>query len=316
MTFARFAIILSACIAALTAGPASGQAYPNKVVRIITAEPGGGYDFAARLVAQGLSGPLGQQIIIENRGGILAELVSKAPPDGYTFLVSGNDMWLQPFFHTTNYDPVRDFAPISLLNSSPTVLVVHPSLPVQSVAELIALAKSKPGKLNYGTGNAGSIGHLTTEKFAAATGIKIVRIPYKGGGPAMNALVGAQVDLIFGTGGTVAPHLAAGRLKPLAVTSAAPSALFPGVPAVAATLPGFESVGLVGILAPAQTPAPIIERWSQEIGRLLARSDVKERFFTSGVEAGGSTPEQFAGIIRADMASTGKLIKEAGLNTQ
>jgi len=295
---------------------ASAQAYPSKVVRLITAEPGGSYDFGARVVAQELSQVMGQQFIVENRGGVLAVLASKAAPDGYTLLVSGTNLWLQPFFHKTEYDPIRDFAPISLLNAAPNVLVVHPSLPVKTVKELIALARARPGELNYGTGNAGSASHLATEQFSAMTRISLVRVPYKGGGPAITALMGGQVQLIFATGGTVGQHMRSGRLRALGVTSLEPSALFPGLEPIAKTLPGYEAIGVVGVLAPAKTPAPIIERLNQEINRFLLKADVKERFFNSGVEAGGTTPERFAALIKSDMSSTGKLIKDTGLNHQ
>ncbi len=307
--------MLLAGMTVLGAGVVSGQAYPTKPIRIITAEPGGGYDFTARVVAQALSGSLGQQVIVDNRGGgvILAELVAKAPPDGYTLLVSGNNLWVTPFLQTVPYDPVRDFSPISLMNSSPNLLVVHPSLPVKSVKDLIALAKTRPGELDYSTGNLGSASHLAADLFKNMAGVNMMRIPYKAAGSAINALIGGQVQLMFATAGSVAPHVKSGRLAALAVTSAGPSKLFPGLPTVAASVPGYKYMGMVGMFAPAKTPAAIIDRLNQETARVLNRADVKERFFNVGVEVVGGSPEHFAATIRSDMAGMGKVIKDAGL---
>ncbi len=212
------------------------QDYPVKPVRIITAAVGGGADVAARIVAQGISGPLGQQVITDNRGGsggmVGGEMVAKAAPDGYTLLVYGNTIWLAPFMRErTPYDPVRDFAPVTLVVSSPSMVVVHPSLPVKTVRELIALAKSRPGKLNYGTSGAGSASHLAGELFKAMAGVDIVRVNYKGAAPAFTDVVAGNVQLTFGSATLATPHLGNGRLRALAVTGAQRSALFPNLPA-------------------------------------------------------------------------------------
>lgn len=300
----------------LVAGGAPGQSYPTKPIRLVTSEPGSGVDLVARLAAQGLTDSLGRQVIVENRGGMLAgDTVLRAMPDGYTLLVSGTSLWLSPFMReSATYDPVRDFSPITLAASSPNVLTVHPSLPVESVKDLVALARSRPGELNYGSGSTGAPTHLAAELFKALSGVNIVRIPYKGTGPAMNALMAGQVQLMFVSTSSVAPHVNAGRLKALAVTTAQPSALAPGLPTVAAAgLPGYEATSLVAVFAPARTPAPLINRLNLEIVQLLGRTQVKERLFNSGAESIGSSPEELAAAMKSDMSKWGKLIKAAGI---
>ena len=202
----------------VAAGGASGQSYPYKPIRIITSEPGSGTDLMARLIAQRLTDSFGRQVIVDNRGGTLArEVVLRAPPDGYTLLLSGTSLWLSPFMREhASYDPVRDFLPITLAASSPNVLTVHPSLPVESVRDLVALARSRPGELNYGSGSTGAPTHLAAELFKAMAGLDIVRIAYKGTGPAINALLGGQVQLMFVSTTSVAPHVKSGTLKALA----------------------------------------------------------------------------------------------------
>jgi tripartite-type tricarboxylate transporter receptor subunit TctC len=229
---------------ALIAANASAQAYPSRTIRIISSEPGGGNDFAARLIAQGLSGPLGQQVIVENRSGgaIAIELAARAQPDGYTLLMYSNGLWTLPFIQKVRYDPVNDFVPITLAVRGANILAVHPSLPVRSVKELIALARARPGELNYASGNAGSSPHLAGEMFKTMAGLDMVRINYKGSGPAVTALMGGQVQLMFPTSGSALPHIRSGRLRGLAVTTAEPSALAPGLPTMAASgLPGYEA---------------------------------------------------------------------------
>ncbi len=246
------------------AGVASGQHYPNKPVRMVTAEVGAAGDFVARLVAPGLSDSLGQQVIVENRGGsgvIPIGIVAKALPDGYTLLVFGSTLWLLPFIQDVPYNPVRDFSPITLAVTTPLLLVVHPSLPVKSIAELIAWAKAKPGELNYASGISGSATHLPAELFKAMAGVNIVRIAYKGGAPALSALIGGEVQVMFATASGAGPHVNSGRLRALAVTSAQPSALFPDLPTVAAAgLPGYDAASIMCIFAPAKTPAALIDR--------------------------------------------------------
>ncbi len=293
----------------------SGQDYPNKPVRIISPGPGGDTDFKARLVAQAMSGPLGQQVIVENRpaGVIPAQLVSKSPADGYTMLIAATSLWIGPFLEAAPYDPVTDFTPLTLMSTSPNILFVHPSLPVKSVKELIALAKARPGELNYGSGATGASTHLSPELFKSMAGLNIVRVRYTTGSQRVNALLGGEVQVQFESA-AVLPHVKTGKLRALAVTSAEPSALAPGLPTMAASgVPGYAWEGMNGMFVPAKTPAPIVARLNQEIVRALNNADVKARIFNAGEEVVGSSPEQFATAIKSEMARLGKVIKDAGL---
>ncbi len=303
------------------AGAVHGQDFPKKPIRIVTAEVGSTNDFVARLIAQGLSAGLGQQMVVENRGGasgiIAAQTVAQAPPDGYTLLFYTSTLWIGPLLQNVSWDPVRDFSPITLAATSPNILVVHPSLPVKSVEELIVLAKARPGELNYSSSSTGASTHLAAELFKAMAGVNIVRINYKGGGSALNALIAGQVQVMFPSAGLVTPHVKSGRLRALAVTTAQPSALAPGLPTMAASgLPGYESGSIYGIFAPAGILATLINRLNQEIVRALNRTEVKEKFFNVGVEIVGSSPEEFAATIKSDMARMGKLIKDAGIRVE
>jgi tripartite-type tricarboxylate transporter receptor subunit TctC len=214
------------------------------------------------------------------------------------------------------YDPVQDFSPITLAVRSPNLILLHPSLPVKSVKELIALAKARPGALNDASAGAGSSTHIAAELFKAMTGVNIVRVPYKGTGPAVTALISGEVQLMFATAGSAAPHLKSVRLRALAVTSAEPSTLFPGLPAVAATVPGYEGVSILGIFAPAKTPAAIINFLHQAIVQVLNRADVKEKFFSIGVETVGSSPDEFAAKVKSEMNRLGRVIKDAGIRAE
>ena len=302
----------------LAADVASGQDYPNKPIRIVTTTAGGGNDFAARLIAQGLTVNLGQQVIVDNRSSTVVpgDLVAKAPPDGYTLLVAGGTFSIGPLLQKAPYDPVKDFAALTLAARAPLVVVVHPSSTAKSIKELIALAKANPGGLNYGTPGIGSSAHLSAELFKAMAGVNIVHIPYKGAGPATNDLLGGQVQLAFGNATSVTPHVKSGRLRALAVTTAEPSMLYPALPTVAASLPGYESASLVGIFVPAKTPAALVNRLNREIVRILNQADVKEKFFNSGVEVVGSSPAEFAATIKSEIARMGKVIKDVGIRAE
>ena len=212
------------------------------------------------------------------------------------------------------YEPLRDFAPVTLALATPNILVVHPSLPVKSVRELVALAKAKPGDLNYASGNAGTSNHLAAELFKSMAGVNLTRIPYKGGAPAISDLVGGQVQLMFGASLAVAQHVQSGRLRALAVTSAKPSALAPGLPTVAeAGVPGYASVAIFGVLAPAKTPPSLIERLNREIVKVLQTTEVKERLFNAGSEVVASSADAFGAAIKSEMTTLGKLIKDSGI---
>jgi len=315
---------LASAAAALPALPrrAQAQGFPNRFVRLIVPfPPGGGGDALARPLAQRLSEVWGQQVIVENRGGangvIAGELVARAPPDGHTLLLFSSSFWTLPLMQKVPYDPVRDFAPITLALSSPNILVVHPSLPVKSVRDLIALARARPGELNYGMGSAGSAGHIGAELFRTMAGIDIVRITYKGSGATMSAVMSGEVQLFFAGAGSAAPHLRSGKLKALAVTSAQPSVLVPGLPTIAAAgLPGYECAVQTGMFAPARTAEAIITRLNQEIVRVLGSPDVRKQFAVTGVETVASTPAEFAGKIESDMEKLGKLIRDTGIRSQ
>ena len=316
MLIARFvAGMLLIGLAALPGG-VFGQTFPNKPIRIITSGVGGGGDFTARLIAQGISVTLGQPVIVDNRGsGFLpGEVAYKAPPDGYTLLVQGGVAWVYPLLRKAPYDAVRDFSPISLLERTVFIVSVNPSVPAKSVSELIALAKARPGELNFGSGSVGSTNHLAVELFASMAGINIVHVPSKGAALAITAQIGGETQLTIFDSGLVLPHVKSGKLRALAVTSAEATALAPGLPTVAASgLPGYEATGMTGMWAPAKTPAAIISRLNQEVVRALNRPDVKERFLNAGVETVGTSPEQFAAIIKSDIARLSKLIKDAGI---
>ena len=301
----------------LGAGAVSGQTYPNKPMRIVAGAPGGQGDRASRLIVAGLTESLGQQVIVDNRGSIAGEFVFKALPDGYTLLIDSVSLWLAPLLQATAYDPVRDFSPVTLISTSPSVLVVPPSLPANSVKELIALAKAKPGDLNFGSAGTGSSSHLAAELFNAMAGVKIVHVPFKGAAPALTALIGGEVQLVTTSAGSAMPHVRSGRVRALAVTSLQPSALAPGLPTVAASgVPGYEVTAPVALFAPAKTPEAIIDRLSRESARILNRADVKERFFNSGSEARGSSPQELAAIRKPDRANWGKLIKDEAIRAE
>ena len=321
MSLPRFvAWTLTVGLVVLGASLVAAQTYPNKPVRIVTAGVGGGSDFASRLIAQGISGGLGQQVIVDNRpsGVIPGEVVAKAAPDGYTLLVSSNVLWLEPYLHQkAHYDALRDFLPITAVGRSPNILVVHPSLPVKSVKDLIALAKARPGAINYAAGTIGGSDHLATELFKSMAGVDIVRVSYKNAAIRMADLIGGHVQLTFGSGGTVASYVKSGRLRALAVTSAERSPVFPDLPTVAASgLPGYEAVQILGLFAPAKTPAAIIDRVNQETVRAINEPDVKDKFLASGIETAGGSPEQFAVLIKSDSVKWAKVFKDAGVRAE
>ena len=258
-------------------------------------------------------------MIVDNRPGGLVpgELVAKAQPDGHTLMLVGVVIWLSPFMRESMpFDPLRDFAPITLAATVPNVLVVHPALPVKSVRELIALAKEKPGALNYATSGAGNSNHIAGELFKAMAGINLVQVNYKGAVLALNDVVSGRVEVMFATATSAAPHVAAARLRALAVTSAQPSAVVPGLATVAASgLPGYASESTLGLFAPAATPAAIITRLNAETVAVLTAAETRERLLKSGIDVVTSSPAEFAAAIRADMARSGKIIRAAGIRT-
>jgi tripartite-type tricarboxylate transporter receptor subunit TctC len=309
--------ILLAGIALCIANVSHSQLYPIKPVRVVSSAPGGGVDFTARLLAQGLTAGLGQQFIVDNRGGthVSSMTVAHAAPDGYTLLVQNNTLWIAPLFEKPAYS-MTQLVPVVLASRSLNVLVVHPSLPVHSVKDLIALAKAKPGEINYASGLVGSANFLAAELFKHMAGLNMVRISYKGGGPALTDVLAGQVKIMFATTGSVMPHVKSNRLRALAVTSAEPTALVPGLPAVAATVPGYESLTFCGLFVPAKTSAAIIARLNDVSRKYLDSPEAKERFSVSGVEAASSTPQAFDAAIKADTARMQKVIQAAGLRLE
>jgi tripartite-type tricarboxylate transporter receptor subunit TctC len=295
------------------------QTYPTRLIRIITTQPGGGSDVLARVIAPPLSASLGQPVVVDNRTALVAvDTAAKAPADGYTLLVNGSALWLQPLLRdNVPWDPVRDFAPITLAISAPTLLVVHPSVPVKSVRDLIAFAKARPGQLNYAAGTLGATPHIAGELFKAMAGVDIVRIPYKGTGPALIGLLTGEAHLMFPNAASALGHIKQGKLRALAVGTAQPSPLVPGVPTLAASgLPGYESESPQGVFAPAGTPTPIISRLNQEIARILSSTDIKPRLVNSGTAVVASSPDAFAAAIKADIARISKLSKQASIREE
>jgi tripartite-type tricarboxylate transporter receptor subunit TctC len=314
----RFIPFAAGALATIVCAAAYGQQYPTRVVRIVSAEAGGGGDFVARVVAQGLTEALGQQVIVENRGGVQAmEAVARAQPDGYTVLLHGSSIWLMPFLReSVAWDPLRDYVPVTIPASSPNILVVHPSLPVKTIGDLIRYAKAKPGDLNFGALTGGSA-HLAAELFKSMAEVNIVFIPFRGNGPAMTALMGGQVHMMFPNAPSATPHVKSGRLRALAVTSAQPSQLAPGLPTVSASgLPGYETVSMHAILLPARTPPAIVTRLNQEIVKVVQSPESTKRLIIGGVEPMGSTPEDVTKMMKAEMTRMGKVIRDAGIRAE
>ena len=299
------------------AGPAHAQApYPSKVIRIVTAAAGSNNDWGARLVGDTISPSLGHRVLVENRGGLAVDVVAKSPPDGYTILFYGPAAWTQHLFRETTVDPLRDLAPITMAMISPIVLVVHPSLPVRSVKDLIALAKSRPGDLNYASGTVGATPFLAGELFKYMARVNIVRVAYKGTGPSMIGVMSGESQLMFPGAGSVWTHVENGRLRALGVASAKPSRLTPGLQPIALTVPGYESTSNIAFFAPAKTPQPIVDRLYQEIVKAIHRPDVKEILFKGGVEPLGSTPKELADYVEMDINRIAEMLKATGFKSK
>ena len=293
-----------------TPGVASAQEkYPSRVIRIVTAPPGSNHDWGARLTANELAPRIGQRVIVENRGSIAVEYVAKeAPPDGYTVLFYGAVVWLQPLLTKVNWDPLADFAPVTLGISAPNVLVVHPSLPVKSTRELIALARARPGQLNYGAGGGGSTPHIAAELFKHLAKVDIVRVNYKGSGPSMVGLLTGEVQVMFAALGPAMPHMKSGRMKALAVTTPARTKLTPELPTIAEAVPGYESEAAIGFFVPRKTPGPVVAFLNREIVQALKGVE-PERLFNAGVEVVANSPEAFTQFMKADIARMSAVIK-------
>jgi tripartite-type tricarboxylate transporter receptor subunit TctC len=300
--------------------PAAAQAFPAKPVKMIVPwAPGGTTDILGRVIGQKMSEKWGQPVIVENRGGaagnIGTEAAARAPADGYTVLLGTmSSHAMNPHLYAKmTFDPVNDLAPISLVANVATVLVVPPSLPVNSVGELIALARAKPGQLNFASGGVASFNQLCAELLKMTAKIDIVHIPYKGGGPAVADLVSAKVDMLFTGAPVTMPHIKAGRLKVLAVTDSQRSAALPDTPTMGESVPGYEFNNWYGIMAPAGTPRPLIDLLNAEVLRILSLPDVRERFSGLGADPTPSTPEKFGAVLKADAEKWGRIIRQAGV---
>ena len=315
----------ASCAGALAIGVSActgvhAQAYPYKPVRMIVPfPPGGGTDYTARLIGQKLSELWGQPVVIENRPGastiIGSELVVKSAPDGYTLLMGSVNHTINPsLIAKLPYDTIRDFAPITVCVTSSYVLVVHPSLPVKSVKELIALAKARPGEINYSSSGSSGPQHLAGELFKLMAKVDMTHVPYKGGGPAVIALLGGQVQLQFSTPVSALPHVKTGKLRPLAVTGLKRSAAVPQLPTISeAALPGYEAVTWWGLLAPGRTPRDIISKVHADVVKVLQVPDTREKLAREGVSPAGTSPEQFAAMIEKEIVTLGKVVKAANV---
>jgi tripartite-type tricarboxylate transporter receptor subunit TctC len=302
-------------------GVQAAEAYPNKPIRFLVGfPPGGANDLVARAVATRLAPRLGQQVVVENRSGasgnIATELVARSAPDGYTMLLASVASFaMSPaLLGKVPFDPVNDFVPVTRAVLVTSVLSVHPSMPPRTLKQFVALARQQPGKLNYASPGQGSIAHLSSELFWNRAKIKLTHVPYKGGSPAVVDAVAGHVECIFGLISTQTPHIRAGRLRALGVSSAKRSAALPEVPAIAeAGYPGFEASGWLGVVFPARTPAPIVERVHKETVAILNLKETQSQLEDLGLDAEPSTPAEFHALIKSDYAKWGKLIREAGL---
>ena len=300
---------------------AHAQPYPQKPVRIVVPfAPGGGVDFTARIIAQRLTEIFSQQTVVDNRpgaGGIIgSEIVAKAPPDGYTLLMgSTGTLSINPgLYPKLPYDPGKDFTAITQVALVPNIVVVHPSLPVKSIRELIAFAKVRPGQLSYGTGGNGTSNHLSGELFKHMAGIEILHVPYKVGAQATSDLIAGQLTVMFDNLPTSLPHVKSRKLRALAVTSSNRSPAAPEIPTVTESgLKGYEVTGWAGLLAPVTTSAEVVTRIHATVVQLLSQTDVRERLLVQGAEVVGDTPQQFAAFIRAETAKWGNVIRDAGI---
>jgi tripartite-type tricarboxylate transporter receptor subunit TctC len=305
--------------AAAVSATALAQGFPAKPVRVVVPyPPGGPTDIVARVVSQKLSEQTGQQFVVENRAGaggnIGAEAVARSPADGYTLLVATTAHAINPsLFKQLGYDLQKDFAPVSQLTGGPLVIVVNPSLPAKNVPELIALAKSKPGALNFASSGNGQSTHLSAELFSSMAGIKMNHVPYKGSAPALTDVIGGQADLMFDTMLSAMPQVKTGKLRALAVTSAARSPAAPDLPTVAESgLPGYEAIAWNGLLAPAGTPKDVVAKLNAELKRALEAPEVKERFAAQGFGAAWTPPEKYAAFMQAELAKWAKVVKTSG----
>ncbi len=319
LPLSRRTVIMAASLM-LATGAAVAQAWPAKPIRIVVPFPAGGStDIVGRLLADKLSQTLGQPVVVDNRAGAGgtsgSDVAAKSAPDGYTFLLgtSSTHAIAPALYPKLTYDPVKDFAPVSLLGTATILMVVHPSVPAKSVAEFVALAKAKPGSMMFGSTGNGSVSHLTAEYFKSVAGIDLQHVPYKGDTPMTLDLVAGRVQMAFGTAVAFLPQVQGGKLNALAVTDAKPSPVAPQLPTVAASgLPGFEALQWFGLLAPSGTPREIVARVNADVGKALQQPDVQEKLKGLGMQIVGGPPEQFGSFMRAEAVKWGKIVKDSG----
>lgn len=313
-------VLLPLLIAPLALPASAQQAYPARAIRLVVGFPAGGpTDIVARQMAPKMSEGLGQQVIVDNRGGaggmIATEQVAKAAPDGYTILMGtiGGVAVAMSLNPNRGYDTLRDLAPISQSVTVTSILVTHPSVPAKTVKELLAIARAKPGSLNYGSSGNGTITHLAGELLKYMGKVSITHVPYKGGSPALTALVSGEVDLTYENSLIITPHIKSGKVRGIAVTSAKRSALLPELPTIAETLPGYSASGWYGLLAPSATPKPVIARLHGEAVKALRNPEVVERLSSQGAEPVGNSPEEFNAFIRSEITKWANLVKAANM---
>jgi tripartite-type tricarboxylate transporter receptor subunit TctC len=318
-------VFFAALVLALGASGAVAEgSFPDKPVRFVVGfTPGGPSDILARALGGKLADAWRSQVVIENRpgagGNIAAEVVAKSAPDGYTWLLGNNSILAtnQSLYRALGYDPVRDFAPVALVAIQPNILVVNPDVPAKSVRELIALAKSRPGRLNYASSGSGAAAHLAGELFKSMTGVDMVHVPYKGAQPALTDVIAGQAQLMFATSASVIPYIKAGRLRALAVTGAKRSASVPDLPTVSeAGVPGFEAITWHGVVVPAATPPALIERLNRDIVAALGQRDLRERLEALGAEIAAGTPRAFADYIAAEIPKWTQVVKDSGARAE
>jgi tripartite-type tricarboxylate transporter receptor subunit TctC len=314
------AAVAAALLPVVFAAPVSAQEYPVKPVRFVIAfSPAGPSDILTRIVGSKLAESMGQVFIFDNRpgagGNLAGEIVAKAPPDGYTLLMGNNSILATnaSLYKNMSFDPVKDLAPVALLASQPNILVVHPSLPVRSVRELIAFAKAHPGQLNYASSGSGAAAHLAAELFKSMAGVEMVHIPYKGASPALIDMLAGQCQVMFATALSVQPYLQSNRLRPLAVSTAKRARIMPNLPTVAeAGVPGFEATTWHGVVSTAGTPPAVINKLNAEINKVLKLPDVNATLTRQGAEVLGGTPQEFAAYIKAEIPKWAKVVKASG----
>ncbi len=317
----RLRAMLAACLVIAGTGFAMAQEYPARPVRlIIPFPPGGSNDVVGRLIATKLGERLGKQVVVDNRsgaGGVIGtEIAAKSPPDGYTLLVISMAHAVNPWLYKLGYDPIKDFAPVGLLAKGANVLVVHPSLPVHSVAELIALAKKEPGDLQYASAGIGSFQHLGAELFKLMAGVDILHVPFKGGGPALVDVVGGHAKVMFSSMVQTVPHIHSGKLRALGTGGLQRAAVLPDVPAIAETVPNYEAVNWWGMVAPVGTPQAIIDKLNTELEAVQKSPEVQKQFAAEGGEPVPMKPAVFGAFMVSEMDKWGKVVKQGGIKAE